>query len=121
MPVTLVFVCNSILPVPTVLSSKLLLLAVVSILFPAIRISSVLIGPPNISPSTVKFLCTKRLLVKSASPAMLEVPKSTKFDCIVTSPSIARLPVTLVLLPTITVPLPLALNSKSLFDTVVLM
>ena len=48
-PVTLVLSSKSISPVPLTLSSKFALLAVVEILFPAMRMSSVLIGPPKYS------------------------------------------------------------------------
>ena len=54
LPVILVGLNKSIVPVPTALSSKFELETVVSTLLPAIRVSSVLRGPPNISPVTVK-------------------------------------------------------------------
>ena len=61
-PVTLLFASNSIVPVPTVLISKLLLLAVVSILLPTICMSSVRNGPPTMSPVTYSVPFTVALL-----------------------------------------------------------
>ena len=73
------------LPVPTVLTSKLLFVAVVSILLPTICISSVRSGPPTMSPVTynvpliVALLLTVKLLdviapVTVSSPFIVSVP-----------------------------------------------
>ena len=87
LPVTFVLANNSILPVPTVLISKLLFVAVVSILLPTICMSSVRNGPPTISPVTynvpltVALLLTVKLLVvivpvTVSSPVIVNVPVS---------------------------------------------
>ena len=62
-PVTFELASSSMLPVPVVLISKLLFVAVVSILLPTICMSSVRNGPPTMSPTTVKLPVTDMLPV----------------------------------------------------------
>ena len=62
-PVTFELANNSMLPVPTVLISKLLFELVVSILLPTICMSSVRSGPPTISPVTYSVPLTVALLL----------------------------------------------------------
>ena len=84
-PVTFEFASNSIEPVPTVLTSKLLFDDTVSILLPTICMSSVRNGPPTMSPVTynvpltVALLLTVKLLdviapVTVSSPVIVSVP-----------------------------------------------
>jgi hypothetical protein len=78
-PVTVELASNSMLPVPTVLISKLLLLAVVSIRLPTICMSSVRNGPPTISPTTVK------VPVIVVLPTVVVLPETVKPSFIVTT------------------------------------
>ena len=63
LPVTFELANNSIVPVPTVLISKLLFELVVSMRLPTICISSVRNGPPTISPVTYNVPLTVALLL----------------------------------------------------------
>ena len=74
LPVTFVLASSSIDPEPTVLTSKLLFVAVVSILLPTICISSVRNGPPTMSPVTVNVPAILTLLLAITGPVNVEVP-----------------------------------------------
>ena len=74
LPVTFVLANNSMLPVPTVLISKLLFVAVVSILLPTICMSSVRNGPPTMSPVTVNVPAILTLLLAVTGPVNVEEP-----------------------------------------------
>ena len=90
---------DSTVPVPDVFNSKLLLVAVVSTLLPAILTSSVLSGPPNISPFTVRLStsicenvvipCTVSEPVIVSSPVTVKSePSNVKFALSSTSPDV---------------------------------
>ena len=84
-PVTFEFASNSIEPVPVVLTSKLLLVAVVSIRLPTICISSVRNGPPTISPVTYKVPLTVALSF-TVKLLVVTVPVTVSLPAIVSVP-----------------------------------
>ena len=102
LPVMFVLASSSIEPVPVVLTSKLLFVAVVSIRLPTICMSSVRNGPPTISPITVNVpLIVALLLTDNPTVDMLLTPVILP-PVIVISPPV---PLTTTLVPTVNVPL----------------
>ena len=83
LPVTFVLANNSMLPVPTVLISKLLFVAVVSILLPTICISSVRNGPPTMSPVTYSVPPTVKLSLAVIGPVNVETPLTIRLFVVV--------------------------------------
>ena len=124
LPVTFVFANNSILPVPTVLTSKLLFVAVVSILLPTICMSSVRNGPPTISPVTYKVPPTVNVSLAVIGPDNVVVPFTTKLPKVAV-PVTVSLPVTVRVKPlkvkfalSINLPLVLAYVTRPLVKSV---
>ena len=78
LPVTFVSASNSIEPVPVVLTSKLLFVAVVSIRLPTICMSSVRSGPPTISPVTYNVPETLSVSLASTGPVNVVNPFTNK-------------------------------------------
>ena len=108
LPVTFVSASNSIEPVPVVLTSKLLFVAVVSILLPTICISSVRSGPPTMSPVTYNVPETLSVSFASTGPVNVVNPFTNKLPNVAV-PVTVSLPVTVNADP-LNVKLPLSTN-----------
>ena len=108
LPVTFVSASNSIEPVPDVLTSKLLFVAVVSILLPTICISSVRSGPPTMSPVTYNVPETLSVSFASTGPVNVVNPFTNKLPNVAV-PVTVSLPVTVNVDP-LNVKLPLSIN-----------
>ena len=107
-PVTLVLANSSIEPVPTVLTSKLLFVAVVSILLPTICMSSVRSGPPTMSPITYNVPETLSVSFASTGPVNVVNPFTNKLPNVAV-PVTVSFPVTVNADP-LNVKLPLSTN-----------